>query len=195
MKPTDKGTVLVTGGTGYIGSHTAVELLKSGYQVAILDNCANSSTRVLPAMTRLSGAPSYALSFFQADLRSQVEIEGVFAALKQEGHPVDSVMHFAALKAAGDSVRAPLDYYETNIGGTVNLLRAMAKFKCRKIVFSSSACVYGNGNRMGREGDKTEPVNPYGTTKLVGEQIIKEFCDSKQGECLKIILRYYPRLN
>lgn len=128
--------ILLTGGTGYIGSHTAVELLENGYEVEILDNLFNSKKTVLDDIEKITGIKP---KFHEVDLLDMPAVEKVF----EEGN-FDLVMHFAGLKAVGESVEKPLKYYENNVGGTINLLKCMEKSRVKRIVFSSSATVYGN---------------------------------------------------
>ena len=177
--------VLVTGGTGYIGSHTAVELIKAGYEVLILDNLFNSKITVLDKIEKITGKKP---GFFKVDLKNYEETEKVFKENK-----IDSVIHFAGLKAVGESVEKPLDYYENNIGGTVNLLKAMLKHKVFELVFSSSATVYGEQETPAyNEAMQTgvDISSPYGWTKAMIEQIIKDTV--KANPTLKAtILRYF----
>ena len=159
-------TILVTGATGYIGSHTGLALLKAGHRVVGLDNFCNSSPRVLPRLEQLAGQ---ALMFEEVDLLDAAALAGVFAR-----HRVDAVVHFAALKAVGESVARPLDYYGNNVGGLVNLCRAMTEAGCRRIVFSSSATVYGRPERLPIKEDAALcATNPYGQTKLIGETLLR----------------------
>lgn len=161
--------ILVTGGTGYIGSHTTVELLNEGYDVEILDNLYNSKITVLDRIEELTGKKP---KFHKVDLLDDVKLNEVFA----EGN-FTSVIHFAGLKAVGESVEKPLEYYENNIVGTINLLKAMKKYNAKKIIFSSSATVYGDqGVGILDESMTTGTgiTNPYGETKFMIEQILKD---------------------
>ena len=175
---------LVTGGTGYIGSHTVVELLGAGKDVVILDNFYNSSPKVLPRIAELAGR---APAFEECDIRDRAGLDRIF-----ETYKIDSVIHFAGLKAVGESCEKPLLYYENNIGGTVTLCEAMAAHGCKTIVFSSSATVYGSGNVSPLREDM--PVggttNPYGTTKYYIEHILEDTAaaDKDWHVCL---LRYF----
>jgi UDP-glucose 4-epimerase len=141
----------------------------------------NSTDKVIPQIAKITKKPISELPFYNTDIRDASKLEKVFEDCKSKGRPIDAVIHFAALKAAGESVHYPLDYYQTNLVGTLNLLQAMNKFECFNIIFSSSACVYGNGNKMCKEDDSTETLNPYGSTKLFSEKMIEEFCRSKTG--------------
>jgi UDP-glucose 4-epimerase len=159
--------VLLTGGTGYIGSHTCVELMNAGYQTVLLDNLCNSSPVVIDRIEMITGKRP---PFIQADIRDRTALDRVF-----EAHRIDAVVHFAGLKAVGDSVARPLEYYENNVGGSVILFEAMQARGVRRIVFSSSATVYGVASEMPlEETSPTAPANPYGHTKLMIEQILHD---------------------
>lgn len=179
--------ILITGGAGYIGSHTAVELLNAGKEIVILDNFYNSCKEVLSRIKELSGKN---FKFYEADIRDRKALDTVFSENK-----INAVIHFAGLKAVGESCRIPLLYYENNIGGTVTLCEAMAENGCKTIVFSSSATVYGEHNVSPlKETMKTGgTTNPYGTTKLFIEQILTDTAkaDSDWSVC---ILRYFNPL-
>ncbi len=176
--------VLVTGGAGYIGSHTSIELLQSGKEIVILDNFYNSSPKVLDRIKELSGKDFH---FEECDIRDRASLDGIF-----EKYSIDSVIHFAGLKAVGESVSKPMLYYDNNISGTVTLCEAMAAHGCKKIVFSSSATVYGEKNisPLKETMEAGGTTNPYGTTKYFIEQILTDIAksDSEWGVC---ILRYF----
>ena len=180
-----KAKILITGGTGYIGSHTAVELIQAGYEVEILDNLYNSKREVLGRIARITGVEP---KFHEVDLR---DFEAVRKVL--EGGRFQTVMHFAGLKAVGESVEQPLTYYDNNVGGTINLLRAMKIAGVNQIVFSSSATVYGE-----QEAEKYDETmmtgmklsNPYGRTKYMIEEILKDLAAS-DPEFRATILRYF----
>ena len=176
--------VLVTGGAGYIGSHTAIELLNSGKEIVILDNFYNSCPKVLDRIKELSGKD---FSFEECDIRDADGLRKVF-----EKHSIDSVIHFAGLKAVGESCQKPLLYYENNISGTVTLCQVMAEYGCKKMVFSSSATVYGEHNvsPLNETMKAGGTTNPYGTTKYFIEQILTDTAkaDSEWSVCL---LRYF----
>ena len=160
-------TILVTGGAGYIGSHSAVELLNAGHQVVIVDNLCNSSAKVLDRIEALAGKN---FSFVQADVRDSAAIDRVFAE-----HRIDGVIHFAGLKAVGESVAQPLRYFDNNVGSTLALLHAMDRANVRRIVFSSSATVYGDPEQVPiNEGSRLQVTNPYGRTKLICEDILRD---------------------
>ncbi len=176
--------VLVTGGAGYIGSHTAIELLEGGKEIVILDNFYNSSPEVLKRIKELSGKDFH---FEECDIRDRAGLDKIF-----EKYNIESVIHFAGLKAVGESVSKPMLYYDNNIGGTVTLCEAMAAHGCKKMVFSSSATVYGEKNTSPLKETMTigGTTNPYGTTKYFIEQILTDIAkaDDKWGIC---ILRYF----
>ena len=177
-------TVLVTGGAGFIGSHTSVELLNAGYDIIILDNFVNSKPESLKRIKELTGKD---FKFYQADIRDEEAMTKVFAENK-----IDAVIHFAGLKSVPESVKEPLNYYDNNIAGTVCLCRVMDKAGCKKLVFSSSATVYGSKNPSPLREDMPTggTTNPYGTTKYFIEQILQDLCisDSEWGVS---ILRYF----
>lgn len=177
-------TVLVTGGAGFIGSHTSVELLNAGYDIIILDNFVNSKPESLKRIKELTGKD---FKFYQADIRDEKAMTKVFAENK-----IDAVIHFAGLKSVPQSVKEPLNYYDNNIAGTVCLCRVMDKAGCKKLVFSSSATVYGSKNPSPLREDMPTggTTNPYGTTKYFIEQILQDLCvsDSEWGVS---ILRYF----
>ena len=159
--------VLVTGGAGYIGSHTCVELLAAGHQVTVIDSLVNSSEQ---ALARVRGITGRELEFVRADLRDVPALARVFAEQR-----IDAVIHFAGLKAVGESVRVPLAYYENNLSATLRLLEAMDRAQVRRIVFSSSATVYGDPASVPiREDFPLSASNPYGRTKLFIEEILRD---------------------
>ena len=166
--------ILLCGGAGYIGCHTYVELAGRGHEVAIADNFSNSSPRVLQRLEQLTQAP---VACHRVDVRDRAALSHLFAE-----RPFDAVVHFAALKAVGESCERPLDYFENNIGGTVTLLQAMKEAGVRRLVFSSSATVYGDPEKVPvSEGARLQVTNPYGRTKLVMEQLIEDLCQSDPG--------------
>ncbi|HRU69499.1 MAG TPA: UDP-glucose 4-epimerase GalE [Kiritimatiellia bacterium] len=177
--------VLVTGGAGFIGSHTIVELLNAGHAVAVVDNLCNSSQESLCRVAEITGK---AVSFRQVDIRDRAALGHVFQA---EG-PIDAVIHFAALKAVGESVRIPLAYYGNNITGTITLCEAMAAAGCRNLVFSSSATVYGDPASVPIREDFPTPgaTNPYGWSKLMMEQILRDV-QKADPDWNVILLRYF----
>lgn len=161
--------ILVTGGTGFIGSHTCVELLKAGHDVVIMDNLSNSKVGTVDRIYQITGKKPV---FYQTDIR---DFNGTDKIFKE--HNIDAVIHFAGLKAVGESVQKPWEYYENNINGTLVLLDAMRKNGCKNIVFSSSATVYGLDNVAPYTEDMpTSATNPYGYTKVMIEQILHDMC-------------------
>lgn len=178
--------VLVTGGTGFIGSHTVVELQLAGHDVVAIDNFENSSRSVLDNIAKITGKP---VVFEQADIRNKEELKAVFT--KHSG--IEAVIHFAAYKAVGESVLKPLAYYENNVGGTVNLLQTMAEFNIHNLVFSSSCTVYGNVEANALPITENSPVvkanSPYGNTKKICEELLQ---DCAKASPINIVsLRYF----
>ena len=176
--------VLLAGGAGYIGSHMAVELIESGYGVVIVDNFRNSSPEVLNRIMKITGHKPV---FFEMDIRDKERLETVF-----KKHEISHVVHFAGLKAAGESVAMPLQYYENNLGTTIALCGAMQKYGTKKIIFSSSACVYNEDNEMPlTEGSKAGSCpNPYGYTKFMSERILGDLSRAN-GDWSVVNLRYF----
>ena len=175
--------ILVTGGMGYIGSHTVVELLCRGETVLILDNLCNSSLKVLDRIETIAGRRP---AFVKADIRDLGALQAVF-----RDHHIDSVVHFAGLKAVGESVMKPLAYFENNVSGTLNLLHAMTEVGVRQLVFSSSATVYGDPHTVPiREDFPLSATNPYGRTKLMIEDILRDLLVA-DPEWRIAILRYF----
>ncbi|KAG8628845.1 hypothetical protein KVT40_002710 [Elsinoe batatas] len=177
------GSVLVTGGTGYIGSFTALALLEAGYDVIIVDNLYNSSEECINRIELISGKKP---ALYKSDITDQKALEEIF-----EKHPeIDSVIHFAALKAVGESGEIPLDYYHVNVSGTISLLKAMAKHNVTNIVFSSSATVYGDATRFPDmipipESCPLGPTNPYGNTKHTVEMMITDHINAERAKAKK----------
>jgi UDP-glucose 4-epimerase len=176
-------TILVTGGAGYIGSHTCLELLEAGHNVVVVDNLDNSSEESLRRVQALTGQ---SLDFHEVDICDASALRQVFAA-----HEFDAVVHFAGLKAVGESCEIPLRYYENNIFGTVELLKVMAEHDCYRIVFSSSATVYGDPHTVPITEDfPLQATNPYGRTKLFIEEIMRDLClADERWHC--VLLRYF----
>lgn len=175
--------ILVTGGAGYIGTHTEVELLNRGYNVIAFDNMVNSCEESIKRVEKITGKK---IRFYNADMRDAAAMEKIFSENK-----IDSVIHFAGLKAVGESVRKPLEYYDNNIYGTLVLLETMKKFGVKKIVFSSSATVYGTPERLPLDEDcALSTTNPYGSTKLMLENIMKDLYTADNSWDI-ILLRYF----
>ena len=177
-------SILVTGGAGYIGSHTCIELMKAGYEVVVVDNFYNSKREALRRTAELSGKQ---FSFYECDIRDKNGLRKVFSEEK-----IDAVIHFAGLKAVGESCVKPLEYYDNNIGGTLTLCEVMKEFGCKKMVFSSSATVYGMNNVSPLK--ETMPTggttNPYGTTKYMIEIILSDLFKA-DNEWSISLLRYF----
>ena len=175
--------VLVTGGAGYIGSHTCVELLAQGHEVIIFDNFYNSSSDVIEKIEQISGK---SVKLVEADMCDYPAVDKTFAE-----NEIDCIIHFAGLKAVGESVQKPVFYYDTNIGGTLNIIKAMQKYGVKKLVFSSSATVYGMNNVAPfNEEMPTSATNPYGWTKQMIEQILTDTAKA-QGDWHIALLRYF----
>ncbi|MDD2760874.1 MAG: UDP-glucose 4-epimerase GalE, partial [Methylomonas sp.] len=186
MKP----KILVTGGAGYIGSHTCIELLDNDFDVVVVDNLSNSKIEAIHRVEKIAGR---SLEFHQADINDRAALHRIF-----EQSAIDAVIHFAGLKAVGESCQLPLDYYQNNISGTLVLLKAMAAHNVRKLVFSSSATVYGDPHTVPITEDfPLQATNPYGRTKLFIEEILR---DTSASDALPspnpqpwkiVILRYF----
>jgi UDP-glucose 4-epimerase len=175
--------LLVTGGAGYIGSHTTVELLHAGHQIVVVDNLSNSKEEALKRVQELSGK---SLVFYKVDLRDRDGLQAVF-----KSHPFDAVIHFAGLKSPGESVSFPLRYYHNNVTGTIILCETMAEFGVKSLVFSSSATVYGDsGFQPIREYFPCQPINPYGRTKWVIEIMLQDLHASDPAWNIAL-LRYF----
>ena len=176
-------TVLLTGGTGYIGSHTCVELIGAGYRTVLLDNLCNSSPVVVDRIAKITGTRP---AFVEGDVRDRPLLDRMLGE-----QSIDAVVHFAGLKAVGESVAHPLDYYANNVCGTATLLQAMGARGARRIVFSSSATVYGMATHMPlTESSPTGPVNPYGHSKLMVEQMLQDLARS-DARWRVLCLRYF----
>ena len=176
-------TILVTGGTGYIGSHTCVELLNAGYDVVIMDNLYNSNESVLKRIESITGKK---VKFYKTDL---LDKEGIKTIFKE--NTIDAVIHFAGYKAVGESVQIPLTYYQNNVAGSLNLYEVMKEFNVKRIVFSSSACVYGAPKSVPiKEDFEVHTTNPYGATKVMNEMILEDVCKSDE-EWSVLLLRYF----
>ena len=175
--------ILVTGGAGYIGSHTCVEMLSSGYEVVVIDNLDNSSKESLIRVEELTGKK---VKFYENDVRDRAALEKIFTENK-----IEAVIHFAGLKAVGESVREPIMNYSNNLESTLTLIEVMNKFGVKKIVFSSSATVYGVAKEMPlREGMPLGAINPYGRTKLFIEEILRDLYVADKDWSIAI-LRYF----
>ena len=175
--------ILVTGGTGYIGSHTAVELLNSGYEIVIIDNFSNSKSDVLDKIKLITNKD---FKFYEGDVCNKDLLRKIFSENK-----IDAVIHFAGYKAVGESVKKPIMYYRNNIDSTLSLIEVMNEFNCKKIVFSSSATVYGNPTTLPiKEDFPLSTTNPYGSTKLMIENILRDLYISDNDWSIAL-LRYF----
>lgn len=179
----NKDTVLVTGGLGYIGSHIVLNALEKNHKVIIIDNLQNSKIGTLDVLEAISKTN---INFFKADIRSREDIFNIFS-----DNNISSVIHCAGLKSVTESFERPLDYYDINFNGLLNLLLAMKKFDVNNLIFSSSATVYGNPDYLPiDESHKLQPLNPYGQSKLFAEKLIKDFTNSNR-DFNSVILRYF----
>ena len=179
--------ILVTGGAGYIGSHTCVELLNAGYDIVVLDNLSNSSPKAIEAIKRITKRD---FTFYHTDLLNIEELYKIFAS-----NPIEAVIHFAGLKSVSESTQVPLLYYENNLTGTINLLKTMLKFDVKTFIFSSSATVYGDNEHVPlaeeeNKGDQIVTSNPYGTTKLFIERVLQDVQKAHRNFSITI-LRYF----
>ena len=162
-----KRNILLTGGTGYIGSHTYLALIEAGFQPIIIDNLINSKITVLDRLEKISGMKPL---FIQADVRDRDALEQIFSH-----HSIDAVVHFAGLKSVGESVEMPLHYYDNNVTGTLTLLQVMSQYQVKQLVFSSSATVYGDPKTVPiKEDSPLSATNPYGRSKLMAEDILRD---------------------
>lgn len=177
------GKILVTGGTGFIGSHTCVELLANGYDIIIMDNLSNSKEAAVDRIEKISGKK---VKFYNADMCDYAAVAAIFSE-----NDIDAVVHFAGFKAVGESVKKPIEYYTNNLYGTLILLRVMEEYGCKRIVFSSSATVYGVDNKAPYvEEMPTSATNPYGYTKVMIEQMLRDVCVA-DSEFTAVALRYF----
>ena len=176
--------ILVTGGAGYIGSHTTVELLQKGYEVVVIDNYYNSCKKAVERVEEITGK---SVALYEGDVRDQALLRKIFTE-----HQIDWVIHFAGLKAVGESCAKPIFYYDNNIGGTLALVEVMTEFNCKKIVFSSSATVYGDPEvlPLTEECKVGGTTNPYGTSKLYQEKILTDM-QTADPEWTVVLLRYF----
>ena len=175
--------ILVTGGAGYIGSHTCIEFIEAGHEVIVVDNLCNSSLESIKRVEALTGC---SIPFYQVDIRNIEDLTRVF-----DTHRVDGVIHFAGLKAVGESVENPIEYYDVNVGGVFSLIKVMQKFECKMLVFSSSATVYGDPHTVPiKENFPLSAVNPYGQSKLIVEKFLQDIFTSDNSWHIAL-LRYF----
>ena len=188
--------ILVTGGSGFIGSHTCLLLLQKGYEIIVLDSCVNSSPKSLEKILEIINKPNYnyhkKLTFIKGDLRDSHALEKIFKDSKLAKNPIDGVIHFAGLKAVSESVKFPLKYWDSNVSGTINSLNVMEANNCRKIVFSSSATIYGKSSNIPLdENTPVKAVNPYGNTKVVIERLLNDLFNASKRLWRIANLRYF----
>ena len=186
-------TILATGGTGYIGSHTCLELLKKGYKVIILDSLVNSSEKVICKINFLLNDKNINnnLTFIKGDINDEKLLDHIFNLAKEKYEPISCIMHFAGLKSVSESFSNPLQYWHNNVGGSIILFKIMEKYECRTVIFSSSATIYQiSENKLLKESSPINPINPYGHTKLAIERLLKDL--SGKGNDWRIAnLRYF----
>ena len=185
-------TILVTGGIGFIGSHTCISLLNKGYDILILDSLINSYFSFLEKIKSINKRNKTKINFVRGDLRDISIIEKTFSDSKYKGEEIESVIHFAGLKAVAQSVLLPLEYWEVNVGGTINLLKVMEKNNCYNLVFSSSASIYGSTKlNQVSEKAKINPINPYANTKAVIEKLLLDVFNKNREKWKIMGLRYF----
>ena len=189
-------TVLVTGGTGYIGSHTCLYLIEQGFKVIVIDSLVNSSYKSLERIQLILKNENHidpiGIKFFEGSLNNKVFIEKVFSQEFNNGNTIDAVIHFAGFKSVKESIQNPLSYWDNNVIGTINLISVMNKYNCKKIVFSSSATIYKVDNyQLINEKCEKNPINPYGNTKLVNEIFLSDVFNSQREKWGVIKLRYF----
>ena len=189
-------SILVTGGTGFIGSHTCLLLLKNGYEIFVIDSLINSSSQSLEKVLLIlkeTDINAYKkIHLVIGDIRNNNDIEKVFQLSQNLNKKIDAVIHFAGLKSVSDSILKPISYWENNVIGTINILKIMEKYNCKTFIFSSSATIYkSNSNKLLNEDDYYEPVNPYGYTKLTIERILQNIFKSNPLEWKIACLRYF----
>ncbi len=189
-------SILVTGGSGFIGSHTCLILLEKGFEIFVIDSFVNSSPKSIEQVCLILNQKDIfyqeKIHLLKGDLKNQSDIESVFQMSQNLGKRIDAVIHFAGLKSVSDSILNPIEYWENNVLGTINLLKIMEQYNCRNIVFSSSATVYkSNSDKLSNENDFCEPVNPYGHTKLTIEGILRDLYESNHSQWKIASLRYF----
>tara|TARA_Y100001978_G_scaffold59027_1_gene53234 strand:- start:28663 stop:29727 length:1065 start_codon:yes stop_codon:yes gene_type:complete len=188
--------ILITGGCGYIGSHTCYVLLEAGYELIVIDSNINSTKISLSRLKELeySGEVDFErnLKFFHGDIRDKKLLEAIFSEAEKENKPIEAVIHFAGLKSVSESIKLPLSYWDANVGGTIALLEVMKQFDCKTIVFSSSASIYHfEGDKLLNEDDLINPSSPYGKTKETIENILFSVFESAKSKWRIANLRYF----
>ena len=192
-------TILVTGGAGFIGSHTSLSLIEKGYKVIILDSLINSSFESIKKIQSLSTQiktnkvdPYSLIEFVQGDIRDSHIIKNIFEKAYNSNNQIDAVIHFAGLKSVHDSINNPINYWENNVLGSINLIKIMEEYKCFRLIFSSSATIYsGENSGLLDENSKVHPNNPYGQTKLAVENMLKDLTINTKSAWEIICLRYF----
>ena len=180
---TEKPYILVTGGAGYIGSHTAISLIEAGYEIVIFDNFSNASIESIRRVEKITGKT---IPVVEGDIRDEEALHQLFG-----DYPIEAVIHFAGLKAVGESVEQPLRYYDNNVGGTITLCRVMESHGCKRVIFSSSATVYGDPHRVPiKEDFPLSATNPYGRSKLMIEEMLRDLYVSDNAWKI-VLLRYF----
>ena len=183
--------ILVTGGCGFIGSHTCLELLEHNYEITVIDSMVNSSPISLERVKKLTSKKDN-LSIFKGDLRDKDFIEDVFSKARRDDKPISAVIHFAGLKSVSDSIVHPITYWENNVNGTINLINVMEENECNTIVFSSSATIYAVNNTLPiKESSEIHSINPYGNTKIVIEKFLSDLYKSSPKRWRISSLRYF----
>ncbi len=188
--------ILVTGGAGFIGSHTCLALIQKGYEVLVVDSYVNSQKQSLEKLNDIlklnSGIRNVDIEITKADIRDEHILDKIFSYHQHLGKPIQAVIHFAGLKSVEESVQYPLNYWDVNVNGSINLLRVMHRYKCKTIVYSSSATIYGFSNDITiKENTEIKPNNPYGRTKVAVENLLNDIYDSQPDKWRIANLRYF----
>ena len=188
--------ILVTGGAGFIGSHTSACLLENGYEICVLDSLSHSDVKSLHQIRQIYSEKKIniddKLKFFKGDLRDKEFIDSVFKKSENESNPINGVIHFAGIKSVAESILNPMKYWENNLIGSYNLIKSMSENNCTTFVFSSSATVYGNTtDTLIKESSKIQPINPYGSTKYAVEKLLNDVFSTKKNKWRVAILRYF----
>ncbi len=188
--------ILVTGGAGFIGSHTCLALLEKGHEVLVIDSYVNSQKKSLERVNQIlnlnSSIKNATIKITEADIRDEYILDKFFLDHQESGQPIQAVIHFAGLKSVDESVLDPLHYWDVNVNGSINILKVMNRYKCRTIVFSSSATIYGFlNNKKLKENTVIKPINPYGRTKLAVENVLNDLYNSQPKKWRIANLRYF----
>ncbi len=188
-------TILVTGGAGFIGSHTVLELVKNNNELVVIDSLVNSSIKSIYRVKEILSSCNYCKSkikFLNCDISNEKKLRAIFKNQEKKNKPIKSVIHFAGLKSIKESIDKPILYWENNVAGTIKLIKVMQEFNCKKLVFSSSATVYDcKDKKKINEATKLNPINPYGETKLTIENILKSICQNDNKNWYVVCLRYF----